>query len=186
MFFDPLTAGITALLAHGVDALTTNKKSMPAEYWANKELMHKDRMSGVSEKQIMKNVEAGRYYIPKEITEGYQKIIREYPKPHRDPDSNKIIIENNALYRKDVREHGAVLAQKWLKEGKYNLNKKELEIAMAQIKLGYLNLVDDQTEKKEELKKIIESANWDYNKAEAYLQWQKIHDAETRYKEKHK
>lgn len=43
-----------------------NEKLTPcilAENWANKELMWQDRMAGLSEKQIMRNVESGKYII---------------------------------------------------------------------------------------------------------------------------
>ena len=38
----------------------------PAEDWANEELLHKDRMSGMSEKEILRNVDRGRYRLPKD------------------------------------------------------------------------------------------------------------------------
>ena len=38
----------------------------PAEDWANKELLHKDRMAGMSEKEILRNVARGRYRLQKE------------------------------------------------------------------------------------------------------------------------
>ena len=38
----------------------------PAENWANKELIHRDRMSGMSEKEILRNVDRGRYRLPKD------------------------------------------------------------------------------------------------------------------------
>ena len=47
--------------------------------------------------------------------------------PHRDPESGKIIIENCKLYQEDVINYGAVQAQKWVREGKYNLTPEELE-----------------------------------------------------------
>ena len=56
--------------------------TLTAEHWANKELQHKDRMSGMSEKEILKNAHKGRYYIPKEIAQAY-------PVPHREPDRRK-------------------------------------------------------------------------------------------------
>ena len=31
---------------------------IPAENWANKDLIHEDRMSGISKKEILKNVES--------------------------------------------------------------------------------------------------------------------------------
>lgn len=90
--------------------------TIPAENWANRELMDKDRMNGMSEKQILKNVEKGKY-----------KVTETYPEPHRDPETGKIIIENCRLYYDDVKKYGAVQAQKWVKQGKYNLTPKELE-----------------------------------------------------------
>lgn len=89
---------------------------IPAENWANKDLIYKDRMSGVSEKQILKNVENGKY-----------KITKTYPEPHRDPKTGKIIIENCRMYYDDVKKYGAYQAQQWVKQGKYNLTPEELE-----------------------------------------------------------
>ena len=45
-----------------------------------------------------------------------------HPEPHRDPESGKIIIENCKLYHEDVDKYGASQAQKWVREGKYNLS----------------------------------------------------------------
>lgn len=89
---------------------------IPAENWANKDLIYKDRMNGVSEKQILKNVENGKY-----------KITKTYPEPHRDPKTGKIIIENCRMYYDDVKKYGAYQAQQWVKQGKYNLTPEELE-----------------------------------------------------------
>ena len=82
---------------------------IPAENWANKELIHKDRMNGISEKEFSKNLANGKY-----------KLTETYPEPHRDK-TGKIIIENSMLYKEDVRKYGAVQAQTWVKQGKYNL-----------------------------------------------------------------
>lgn len=90
--------------------------TIPAENWANKELYHKDIMSGVSAEQRMKNVKNGKY-----------KLTEKYPEPHRDPVSGKIIIENCKLYYEDVKNYGAYQAQQWVKQGKYNLTPEELE-----------------------------------------------------------
>ena len=57
--------------------------SIPAENWANKELMHQDLMNGVSAEQRLRYAKQGRYYIPKSVTEAY-------PNPHRD-EKGKII-----------------------------------------------------------------------------------------------
>lgn len=105
--------------------------TIPAENWANKELMYKDRMSGVSEKQIIKNVQNGKY-----------KLTEEYPQPHRNPISGKIIIENCKLYHKDLKDYGAVQTMKWVKQGKYNLTPEELGKEEGRIKEEWNNLHD--------------------------------------------
>ena len=89
--------------------------TIPAENWANRELYHKDLMSGMSGQQLMKNVENGKY-----------KLTEKYPEPHRDKDG-KIIIENCLLYDEDIKKYGAVQVGKWVKQGKYNLTPEELE-----------------------------------------------------------
>lgn len=89
--------------------------TIPAEYWGNKELYHKDLMDGVPIEQRMKNLENGKY-----------KLVEKYPEPHRD-ENGKIIIENCTLYKEDVKKYGAYQAQKWVKQGKYNLSPEELE-----------------------------------------------------------
>ena len=71
-------------------------------------------MNGMSVEKRMKNVKNGKY-----------KLIETYPKPHRDK-NGKIIIENYLLYNKDLKEFGAVQTMEWVKQGKYNLNSKEL------------------------------------------------------------
>ena len=96
---------------------------IPAENWANRELQHEDLMNGMSMEQILKNVEKGRY-----------KLTETYPEPHRDPISGKIIIENCKLYHEDVYKYGAVQAQKWVKQGRYNLTPEENEKEKERIK----------------------------------------------------
>ena len=39
------------------------EREIPAEYWANKELYHKDIMDGVSIEQRMKNLKNGKYKL---------------------------------------------------------------------------------------------------------------------------
>lgn len=89
--------------------------TIPAENWGNKELYHKDLMSGMSGKELMKNVENGKY-----------KLTEKYPEPHRDKDG-KIIIENCLLYDEDLKKYGAIQVGKWIKQGRYNLTSEELE-----------------------------------------------------------
>ena len=90
--------------------------TIPAENWANKELYHQDLMSGMSVEERMRNVRNGRY-----------KLTETYPEPHRDPKSGKIIIENNLLYKEDLKKYGASQTYKWVRQGKYNLTPEELE-----------------------------------------------------------
>ena len=88
---------------------------IPAENWGNKELIYKDRISGISEKEFSKNLANGKY-----------KVTETYPEPHRMEDG-RIIIENYKLYREDVRKYGAHQAHKWMRQGKYNLTPEEVK-----------------------------------------------------------
>lgn len=99
---------------------------IPAENWANKELYYKDIANGVLIEQRMKNLENGKY-----------KLTETYPEPHKDPVSGKIVIENCKLYYEDVNKYGALQAQRWMKQGKYNLTPEELEKENARIKAKY-------------------------------------------------
>lgn len=115
---------IASLIGSFAQAIKESRTpTIPAENWANKELYHKDIMSGVSAEQRMKNVENGKY-----------KLTATYPEPHRDPVSGKIIIENCKLYYEDVEKYGAYQAQQWVKQGKYNLNPEELKKERERIK----------------------------------------------------
>lgn len=89
--------------------------TIPAENWANKELIHEDTMKGISEKEFSKNLANGKY-----------KLTEKYPEPHRMADG-RIIIENCKLYKEDIRNHGAYQAHKWVKQGKYNLTPEEVK-----------------------------------------------------------
>lgn len=99
--------------------------TIPAENWKNKELIHKDRASGISEKQFSKNLANGKY-----------KLVENYPEPHRDK-NGKIIIENSLQYKKDVEKYGAHQAMQWVRQGKYNLTPEELEKEHERIKKKY-------------------------------------------------
>lgn len=94
-------------------------KPIPAENWANRELYNKDLMSGMSVEQLMKNVENGKY-------KGEVKERKKYPEPHRNEDG-KIVIENCKLYNEDVKLYSPYQVRQWVKQGKYNLEPKELE-----------------------------------------------------------
>lgn len=100
--------------------------TIPAENWTNKELYCKDMMNGVSIEQRMKNLADGKY-----------KLVETYPEPHRDSKNGKIVVENCKLYHEDVKDYGAYQAQKWVKQGKYNLNPKELKKEHERIKKEY-------------------------------------------------
>lgn len=88
---------------------------IPAENWANKELIHQDRINNISEKDFARNLASGKY-----------KVTKTYPEPHRMEDG-RIIIENCKLYNEDVRKYGAAKAHEWMRQGKYNLTPEELE-----------------------------------------------------------
>lgn len=115
--------GLVSILSTGYQLIKEAcKPTIPAENWANKELYHQDLMNGVSAEQRMKNVKNGKY-----------KLVENYPEPHRDK-NGKIIIENSKLYKEDLIKYGAVQAQKWVKQGKYNLSPEELEKERERIK----------------------------------------------------
>ena len=105
------------------------ERPVPAENWANKELYHKDMMNGVPIEHRMKNLENGKY-----------KLVQDYPEPHRDSVSGKIIIENCRLYNEDVKKYGAYKAQQFVKQGKYNLSQEELKKERERIKAQYERL----------------------------------------------
>ena len=120
---------IVSLIGTFVQAIKEScEPTIPAENWANKDLYYKDMMNGVSAKQRMKNVQNGRY-----------KLTETYPEPHRDTDG-RIIIENCKLYNEDVWNYGAVQAQKWVKQGKYNLTPEELQKERERIRAKYERL----------------------------------------------
>ncbi len=89
--------------------------TIPAENWANKDLINKDRMNGMSEKEILKNVRRGRYIATKK-----------YPEPHRN-ERGQIMIENCKLWHEDLNKYGAVQTSKWAEQGKYNLEGEALK-----------------------------------------------------------
>lgn len=114
---------IAALIGTVYQAVKESRQpTIPAENWANKELYHQDMMNGVPIEQRMKNLENGKY-----------KLTETYPESHRMEDG-RIIIENCTLYNEDVKNYGAYQAQKWVKQGKYNLEPEELEKERERIK----------------------------------------------------
>lgn len=86
--------------------------TITAEQWANKELQYQDRMSGMSEKEILKNAQRGRYIV-----------TEKYPEPHRS-EHGQNIIENCQLQHEDLNKYGSVQTMKWAKRGKYNWEAK--------------------------------------------------------------
>lgn len=57
-----------------------------------------------------------------------------YPEPHKSANSNKVIIENNLLYKEDLEKYGAYKTMQFVNQGKYNLSSKELEKERNRIK----------------------------------------------------
>ena len=157
--------------------------SIPAENWANKELMHQDLMNGVSAEQRLRYAKQGRYYIPKSVTEAY-------PQPHRDK-NGKIIIENSQLYDDDVKKHGAYQAQEWVKQGKYNLTSEEMKVEYARIQLKFLKLYSigtvpkpEDAKQKAEYERIIAESNIDWTQTEAKKAWSRAHSLDMSYRQK--
>lgn len=179
MWFDPLTAWIVSLFTTGIPIAkekigNTFGATIPAENWANKELMDKDRSIGMSQDQIMRNVKNGRY------------IMRiQYPEPHREATGKKrVIIENYELHKADIAQYGAHEAYKWVDQGKYNLNAEELKIVKLQLEkknIELYGLVTGMTRERkariEEITQILAASNWDYRHTEAVAQWKIAHDA---------
>lgn len=55
---------LAALFAGKEIISETLETEIPASYWRNKELIDKDRMSGMKEKEFMRNVRNGKYFLP--------------------------------------------------------------------------------------------------------------------------
>lgn len=89
--------------------------TISAEKWANKDLQFQDKMNGMSEKEILKNAEKGRYIV-----------TEKYPEPHRN-EYGQIMIENCKLWHEDLYKYGAVQVSKWAEQGKYNLDDDALK-----------------------------------------------------------
>ena len=104
-----------------------NKPIIPSKNW-NMELWNEDLLNNVPIEKRMNKVRSGKY-----------KTKEVYNEPHRDL-GGKIIIENTKLYYDDCSRYGALQAQKWVQQGKYNLSYKELEKEEKRIKdeLEYL------------------------------------------------
>lgn len=105
------------------------RSTIPAENWANKDLYYKDMANGISPEQLSKNLANGKY-----------KITEVYPEPHRDSETGKIVIENDKLYKEDVKRYGAPKAREWMYQGKYNLTPEELKKRQEEIKREWEHL----------------------------------------------
>ena len=122
---------ISSIIGTGIQLFKeASQKTIPAENWANKELYYKDMAEGVPIEQRMKNLEDGKYKLTK-------AHLETHPEPHRDSVSGKIIIENYGLYNEDLKNYGACQAQKWVKQGKYNLTPEEFAEEQKRIKAEY-------------------------------------------------
>ena len=104
--FDGL--GIIGLFAGAAQLIKeSTEKPIPASYWNNKDLMHKDKMNpDISPQQIMKNLENGKYYAP--------EVIPERPEMPVKP------IVDRERYEHDVMEHGKEVADANAKLGMYS------------------------------------------------------------------
>lgn len=156
--------------------------TLSSEHWANKELQQKDQMNGMSSKEILKNAQKGRYYIPKEVPQAY-------PVPHRDPSNQKIIIENSELYKDELRQYGAVQVMSWVRQGKYNLNSKELEMENLKFERDTQNLYsigssdESYAKKVKEIDEILKTKHWDYRNTEAVRKWKKAVEQERGFRQ---
>ena len=103
---------------------------IPAEFWANKNLYDKDVADGVPIEERMKNLENGRY-----------RLTDVHPEPHKGS-NGKIVIENYLLYTKDLEQYGAVQTMEWAKQGRYNLNSKEMKKERKRLDDYYKSLCD--------------------------------------------
>ena len=171
MWFEPISSWFVALVSTGIPWLKEKTtKTIPADYWANKELYYKDLVDGVPAKERIRRAETGRYYISRE---SYQA----YPTPHRDPKNGKIIIENNILYQEDLRTHGAYQSMTWVKQGKYNLNKEELDVEHLRLKKKYEHSHISKNEL-EEINAILDQKIFDWHDTEAVRQWKRAYAAD--------
>lgn len=100
--------GIIGLIAGAKQIIKeATEKSIPAEYWNNKDLMYEDKMNpDVTPQQIMKNLEKGKYYAPTIIPERYEMPV-------------KPIVDIKS-YNHDVRVYGKEIADDNAKMGLYS------------------------------------------------------------------
>lgn len=98
--------GMIGLIA-GTKQLIREKteKEIPAEYWNNKALMHKDKTT-LTWKDVQRNLENGKYYAPEVIPEKYEKPVK--------PVADKV------RYEYDVKMYGKEIADDNAKQGLYS------------------------------------------------------------------
>lgn len=112
---------IASLVSSCIDGIKRAfKPTITAEQRANQKLLDQDIIRGVSYEQIQQNIKNGKYRLPPQIK-------KEYPEPHRDSATGKIVIENCTLYNQDLMSYNGYQVMEWAKQGKYNLSPKELE-----------------------------------------------------------
>ena len=100
--------GIIGLIAGAKQLIKeSTEKPIPAEFWNNKALMHKDKMNpDVSPQQIMKNLKDGKYCSSEVIPEKYEMPV-------------KPIVDKKG-YEHDVRMYGKEIEDENAKMGLYS------------------------------------------------------------------
>ena len=128
MFHGLFIAALIGAAFQGIKEAFT--PTISAEQWANKELQFQDRMNGMTEKEILKNAEKGRYIL-----------TTKYPEPHRN-EYGQIKIENCKLWEEDLAKYGSVQVDKWVKQGKYNLEGEALKKEQMRIEREVKELIE--------------------------------------------
>lgn len=120
MFDGLFIASLIGTLFQGIKE--SMQPTITAEQWGNKDLIRKDIMNGVSAEQRIKNAQNGKYIVKEK-----------YSEPHRN-ERGQIVIENNLLYEKDLKNYGAYQTMQWANQGKYNLTPEEFKKEEERIK----------------------------------------------------
>lgn len=105
------------------------KTPIPAENWANKEMINEDIRNNVPIEERIRKARNGKY-----------KLTEDYPEPHRV--NGKINIENTLLYNEDTKKYGSRQVSIWAKQGRYNLTPEEREKELKRLEEYYRNLYD--------------------------------------------
>ena len=121
---------ITSMIGSVVQAAKEAfEPTMTMEDWANTDLYYDDLMNGVPMEQCVRNLRNGKY-----------RTENRYPAPHRDTDG-KIIIENSLLYEADLERYSPLQVDKWINQGKYNLDEEGLKKEEERIMKEYERLL---------------------------------------------